>query len=135
MSESRASGVSSPTTNKRRNDLIFISALILLILLAALALFLFRSEGDRVTVTLDGRTVGEYSLAEDREVRIESDNGGYNILVIKDGKASVSTASCPDGICSSHRPINMKGESIICLPNKVVVEIRNEKSDQPDIIS
>jgi hypothetical protein len=29
----------------------------------------------------------------------------------------------------------MKGESIICLPNKVVVEIRNEKTDQPDIIS
>ena len=63
-------------TNKKRNDLIFISALILLVLLSALALFLFRSEGDRVVVTLDGRTVGDYSLAEDREERIESAEGG-----------------------------------------------------------
>ena len=122
-------------TNKKRNDLIFISALILLVLLSALALFLFRSEGDRVVVTLDGRTVGDYSLAEDREERIESAEGGYNILVIKDGKAYISSASCPDGICSSHRPVKMKGESIICLPNKVVVEIRNDQTDQPDVIS
>jgi hypothetical protein len=135
MRESGISGASTPATNKKRNDLIFISALLLLVLLSGSALLLFRSEGDRAVVTLDGRTVGEYSLSEDREVRIESDGGGYNILVIKDGKASVSSASCPDGICSSHRSIKMKGESIICLPNKVVVEIRNEKTDQPDIIS
>ena len=58
-----------------------------------------------------------------------------NILVIENGKAYVNQASCPDGICSSHRPIGNDGESIICLPNKVVVEIRTSDKNRPDVIA
>ena len=59
---------------------------------------------------------------------------GYNLLVIEGGKAFVKSASCPDGICSSHRAVSKDGESIICLPNKVVIEIRARGQEQPDII-
>ena len=60
---------------------------------------------------------------------------GTNLLVIQDGYAWVAEASCPDGICSSHRPICHDGESIICLPNKVVIEIHRSSQNQPDIIT
>ena len=118
---------------KIRNDIILIAALLLVVCLAATVLFVFRTAGDTVVVTVDGRDFGEYSLNENREVEIR--DRGYNLLVIKDGKAFVSRASCPDGICSSHRPIGYNGESIICLPNKVVVEIRTKDRNQPDIIA
>ena len=118
--------------SKVKNDIILVAVLLALVALAALVLFLSRSAGDTVAVTVDGKPFGEYPLSEDRVVEIENGDG-YNILVIKDGKARVSEASCPDGICSSHRPISYGGESIICLPNKVVVEIRSSNKNVPDV--
>ena len=119
---------------KIKNDLIFITALLLLVALAAAALFVFRSVGDTVIVTVDGQSYGQYSLNENRTVEIKNGNG-YNLLVIEDGQAYVARASCPDGICSAHRPIRHNGESIICLPNKVVVEVRTTDQNQPDIVA
>lgn len=119
---------------KGRNDVLFTLCLLLAAGLAALALFLFRTPGDTVTVTVDGVLFGTYSLSENRTVEIRSGDG-YNLLVIGDGKAFIQKASCPDGICAAHRPIHHEGESIICLPNKVVVEVHAQDGDQPDIIA
>ncbi|MBQ9132049.1 MAG: NusG domain II-containing protein [Clostridia bacterium] len=129
-------GDASPSvaTRKFKNDMILIGGLLLVIALGAMILFLLRTPGDTVVVTVDGRAFGEYPLSRDREVELHSENG-YNLLIIREGKAYVSQASCPDGICSSHRPISKSGESIICLPNKVVVEIRTQNKNQPDLIS
>lgn len=122
------------TTVRRRHDILFIAVLLFLCAIAALGLHISRETGDTVTVLVDGQHYGEYALSEDRIVEIVSD-GGYNRLVIADGYAHVEEASCPDGICSSHRPISHDGESIICLPNKVVIEIHRQEQNQPDIIS
>ncbi|MBO7250033.1 MAG: NusG domain II-containing protein [Clostridia bacterium] len=125
-------------SKKRKNDIIFIAALILMVTLLALALFLFKEEGVAVIVRVDGEVFGEYSLSEDREVEILTEQG-RNLLVIKEGKAEIIEASCPDGICEKHRAVSRDGESIICLPNKVVVEIAASYSSDgeatPDIIA
>ena len=118
-----------------KNDIIFVSALFSVILVAVLGMLLFRTSGNTVTVTIDGKMFGEYSLGRNRSIEIKSELGS-NLLVIKDGKAYVESASCPDGICANHRPISYDGESIICLPNKVVIVIDNKQdTDAPDIIS
>jgi len=121
-------------TRKARNDILFISAVLLITAVAALALFLFRPPGDTVIVTVDGVIRGEYPLSENRSVEIRNGDG-YNLLIIEDGKAYVQHASCPDGICSAHRPVGRNGESIICLPNKVVIEIRTQNQKEPDIVA
>ena len=122
------------TTVRRRHDILFIAVLLFLCAAAALGLYVFREDGDTVTVSIDGQRYAEYPLTEDRVVELISD-GGFNRLVIEDGYAYVEEASCPDGICSSHSPIGHNGESIICLPNKVVIEIHRREQNQPDIIS
>ena len=122
------------TTVRRRHDILFIAVLLFLCAAAALGLYVFREDGDTVTVSIDGQLYAEYPLTEDRVVELISD-GGFNRLVIEDGYAYVEEASCPDGICSSHCPIGHNGESIICLPNKVVIEIHRREQNQPDIIS
>ena len=123
-------GVSS----KVKNDIILIAALVVLAVVAGAALLLFKPEGDTVSVSVSGEVVAEYPLSEDLEVEIKSGEG-YNVLVIKDGKARVERASCPDGICAAHRPISLDGQSIICLPNEVVVEVHAEESDELDVIN
>ena len=97
-------------------------------------LFLFiRGEGSGVTVKVDDKIFGEYSLSENREVEIKSENG-INYLVIEDGKAYMRDASCPDGICVEHRPVHREGESIVCLPNKVVILVKGDEGDAPDVV-
>ena len=48
---------------------------------------------------------------------------GKCILIIYDGKADMESADCPNQICVHHSSISHKGETIICLPNRVAIEI------------
>lgn len=118
---------------KVKNDIKLIAILLLLIAVAAIALFLFRTEGNTVTILLDGEVWGEYPLDVDRTVEVRVGEA-LNVVVIENGEVRVSEASCPDGICAAHRPVHFNGQSIICLPNHVVVEIRTNEQNQPDII-
>ena len=89
-----------------------------------------------VQLEVDGKVVETLSLDEDTVRKIETDNGGRNVLVIKDGEAEMSEANCPDGICTNHRKIHRNGESIICLPHKVVVTVVNENdADEVDAVA
>ena len=125
------------TTKKRklRNDLILIGALIAVLVLVGLAVWLLRGEGDTVVVEVDGKVFGTYALDVDRTVEIRTGDGGeeLNLLVIEGGRARVETATCPDGICAAHRPISREGESIVCLPHKVVITVKSSGGDGPDV--
>ncbi|MBE6811256.1 MAG: NusG domain II-containing protein [Ruminococcaceae bacterium] len=124
-------------TKKHRNDIILIVCVLFVATVGIVYLNFFRSTGDTVTVTVDGTEYGVYPLAQDRTEDIYSgeDNLNHNRLVISDGKAYMGCASCPDGICVAHKPVYRDGESIICLPNRVVVTVAVDgEADTPDII-
>ncbi len=128
----------SATRKRLRNDVIFILALLILSAAFTLYLFVFRESGDRVEVTVDGVVYGVYSLGENRteEIRTGEEGEQVNRLVILDGKAYMESATCPDGICVAHRPVFRRGESIVCLPNRVVVTvISDEDGDGPDVVA
>ena len=84
----------------------------------------------------DGDIIGVYPIDEDTEITFENENGGYNVLVISDGKADITSASCPDKVCVNHRKIGFEGESIVCLPNRLTVRvIKTEKqTSAPDLV-
>ncbi len=99
-----------------------IPIIILTLLLSALAYFAVSGDSaDKIKVSQGGEVIGEYSLAEERTVDIN----GTNTLVIKDGKAFMKEADCPDKLCIKQGEIDEKGGSIICLPNKVVIETKS----------
>ena len=85
-----------------------------------------------VEVKIDGEIYGTYPLDEDIRERIESADGGYNILVISDGKASIEKANCPDKICVNHRAIHYSGDSVVCLPHKLTVTVVGGQEDEID---
>lgn len=90
-----------------------------------------KQRGQFVKITRNGSVIGEYSLYKDGVITIEGD-GGENTLTIKNGKADMSDADCPDKICVSHKPISKTGESIVCLPHKIVVEIISNDSKKEE---
>ena len=68
---------------------------------------------------------------------VVKNNEHLNRFVIRDGKAYMEYASCPDGICVDHSPIFRDGESIVCLPNRVVITVTdsNNQDEGPDIVA
>ncbi len=120
-----------------RNDIILIVSILLVAIIGMIYLFVLRSGGDTVKVTVDGEVYGTYLLSQNITEDICTGESGekLNRLVIKDGKAYMETATCPDGICVDHRPIFRDGESIVCLPQRVVVTvITKNNADSPDVI-
>lgn len=114
------------------NDLILAAAVILLA--GGILVFqMFRQSGGeaRAVVTVDGESYGAYSLDEDQTIDIN----GTNRLVIEDGRARMEEADCPDQVCVEHREVWRDGESIICLPNKVVVSIESTQESGLDGIA
>lgn len=75
-----------------------------------------------VRITQSGELLGLYPLDENLSKNFETDLG-YNTLVIKDKTAQIEAANCRDQICVKNFPISKAGETIVCLPHKLVVEI------------
>lgn len=108
---------------KTRNDLLLAAAVLMIAGGVWLFATLNKAPGEYAAVIVNGEETERYPLDTDVEIRLESENGGYNILVIKDGKADITEASCPDKVCVNQHAVSKTGEAITCLPNKTVVEI------------
>ena len=77
------------------------------------------SEG--LIVTVEGKEQF-VSTEKDRTIRIGGGDEGC-VLEIREGKARIERSKCPDQICVLRGWIERKGDVIICLPHKVMVEM------------
>ncbi len=100
-----------------------------ILILAAAGLFAWKKlqkPGAYVVIMIDGKSVKTLQLDKDVSYEVKQETG-VNTVVVKDGSVTVRNADCPDKICEKHRAINQTGETIICLPHKLVVEIKEDK--------
>ena len=118
-------------SKKSKNDIILISVILVAALIFLAVFTLNKQEGSAVTVKIDGVDSDIYELNKDISVDIVTgENDEFiNTLVIADGKAYIVNANCPDKICEGHRPVSYTGETIVCLPHKVTIEITAAKTD------
>lgn len=107
---------------KRRWDILLLLGLLAAGGIIGLCLLLAGRSGGAVQVRVAGGITGTYPLNEAQTVQIDG-IGGTNLLVIADGRASVTEADCPDALCVNMGQIHRAGQSIICLPHQVVVEV------------
>ncbi len=86
-------------------------------------------------VIQDGQVTGRYSLLKEQEVSIPWGEENYNLMLISGGQVSVSDADCPDKLCVRQRAIARSGESIICLPHKLVIQIESKEESELDAVT
>jgi hypothetical protein len=112
-------------------------AVILLAAGIASSIFLFFGGGigETVIISVDTKVYGNYDLKENQIIDVKSAGNHFNIVEIKDGKAFVTDADCPDKLCIKQGKINNTSQSIVCLPNKVMIELIGPESDGPDAYS
>lgn len=112
--------------------------IIVTILIIAGVIFIFNiiksNSGETVKVTVDGSLYKKYPLNKDGLYEIKTKNG-TNTIKIKNGMVSMEDATCKNQVCVNHKSISKDNESIICLPNKVVVTIVSDKENNIDDIA
>ena len=99
----------------------------------ALLAFYYGGHGKKgavAVVTVAGEVYGTYALDTDQVIEIQSDGKTTNVLTISDGRADMTDADCKDRLCVNQKAVSRDKETIVCLPNKVVVMVESkEKSD------
>ncbi len=117
----------------KKADLILVAGAIVV----AAGIWLFYSvgaeKGKGVEITVDGESKAFLPLDENDSIRIDTDEG-YNVITIKDGEVTVTEADCRDRICVEHKKIRKIGETIVCLPHKLVVTITGDEPGDFDAV-
>lgn len=143
----------------RREDILLAAALVILALVLFAVSMIGRKDGGVLFISQDSEVIERVPLGGDKLASGELSEEGqtryglllygeegvscqwsldmpdlpvgssYNLLSVSDGVVRMEAADCPDQICVHHRPVSGGGESIICLPHKLVVEIRGETEE------
>ncbi len=77
----------------------------------------------------------DYPLQTDTEITIAPKGETANVLVIAGGQADMREADCPDKLCVHQRAISKTNETIVCLPNRVVVTVVGGRESEIDSIA
>lgn len=105
-----------------RFDVFLIIFVLCLSIIFLISLFI-ADYGENVVISIEDKIVGEYSINTDFTKEIKTVYG-KNVIVISNGECFVLEADCRDGVCVNRGKINKIGESIVCLPHKMIVEIK-----------
>ncbi|GAA0068675.1 NusG domain II-containing protein [Clostridium sardiniense] len=56
-------------------------------------------------------------------------NHGNNTISIKDNTIKIIEADCRDDLCIKQGVISKVGQTIVCLPNELIIEIKGDESN------
>jgi hypothetical protein len=108
----------------KAGDFFIIIVAVALIVILFTKFFFSRPAEQQVKIT--GRSSQEYyELNEDRVVEVEGPLG-ITKVIIEDGEVWVENSPCREKICMRMGRIKRTGDQLICIPNRVVVEIEGD---------
>ncbi|MCR4762268.1 MAG: NusG domain II-containing protein [Lachnospiraceae bacterium] len=121
----------------RKNDLLLLSGVLLCsAMIAGVRLLMMQApDGQMVVVTQDQTEIGRYALDRNATFVVESPDGGKNTVVIENGACFVREADCPDEICVRRGRIRRDGETIVCLPHRLVIRIEGGEESGVDAVA
>lgn len=108
-----------------RNDIILIGVVLVAATILGGVLFLNRQDGKVADVFYEDKLVLSVNLMIDREYTVDGELGEV-ILEVKDGKIRVKSENSPRHICSKEGYTSSQSKPIICLPNKIIIKVRDD---------
>ena len=83
----------------------------------------------KAVIQIDGKKVHTMDLDQDAEYKAKTDDGHYNVVVVKDQSVMVSEADCRNQICVKTKPVRNPGEVIACMPHRLIVYIESGNAE------
>ena len=103
----------------KKGDAVVLALLVAVALIFLLFAFCFKGDGKIVVIKKGNKVVYEESINKDVTFKLDG-----NTVFVKNGKVVMKDATCKNQICVKHKEISKKGETIVCLPHKVIVEVQ-----------
>ena len=120
---------------KIKRDIMLIATLIIVCAAVFLIInFVVKKDGITAAVKVDGNIVYMLPLDKNASVTVEGYQGGSNTVVIENGTVYMKGADCPDKLCEKTGKISKNGETIVCLPHRVVVEIQGGEGNVDSLV-
>ncbi|MGK0605395.1 NusG domain II-containing protein [Enterococcus gilvus] len=92
------------------------------------------SSTQEAVLSVDGEEIKTFDLSDKSQnytYRYEEKDGDYNLIEVKDGRIRIKEADCGDQICVRRGWIDQSGETIVCLPHKLLIEIKSSDGGEP----
>jgi hypothetical protein len=118
----------------KKNDLILFTSILFMVVAIFLFNMAFSQPGMKVKVISGHDVYGVYDLKKDGEITIFED-GRLNVIVISNGSAKMKDANCAGGDCLRQQAISKTGQSIACLPNKILIRVEGIGHSDVDSIA
>ncbi len=120
---------------------IFDVIIIALALLCGIGLIFSSSFSDNAdkgicVIKVNGQEIRKIDLSmvsDDEVIKIDNEYGENHILITKDG-VSVTYSDCVQKVEIQDKPIYKPGQSLVCLPHRLVIEIVGD-GDNPDAVT
>jgi len=107
----------------------WIAILSTVLVLCCISGFLLMAPGEeasRAEIVSEGKVLYTVDLYTSATYTVTTEDGGYNVVTVKDGKIAVTEADCPDHYCMM-RGFCSSGTEIVCLPNRLVIRFLGEQ--------
>ncbi|MCI5997763.1 MAG: NusG domain II-containing protein [Peptoniphilaceae bacterium] len=96
----------------------------------------FYSNDKYISVQVNGKEIKKITFGNEKKVYPIRTSFGLNILEVDEFGVRVIEASCPDKLDVKFGKIDKVGQAIICLPNRLVVEIKsNSDINELDVVN
>lgn len=119
----------------KKNDVLLL--VVYVILTVAMSAYVIQDKinasADQIQVYSDGEVIKTIPWPGDNQTFEVSNQLGHITVKIENGVVSVVDADCRDQICVHTKPIDTGGEMIVCLPNKMYVEIKKKAKDDSQL--
>ena len=121
----------------KKMDIVIIAVLILLSFTPHLIFFKTSqksSKNNYAIIKVDGKIHKKIDLSKvkkSEKVNLNLPNG-KNTLLIKNNSIQMDSANCNDALCVKQGNISKVGQTIICLPHKLIIEIKGDELDSKD---
>lgn len=119
----------------RKWDWILLLGAVGIALLILCIIRLSSTDGAYAVVSVNGTETARYPLSEEITEELQGVEAGHVRLVIHDGTADVAEASCPDQLCVHQARISKAGETIVCLPSRIVIRIIGDDAAEIDAVA
>jgi hypothetical protein len=107
-------------------DLVLIVTFLILPVLFVFSLVRPRAGKTVVSVYHAGEPIGNFPI--ERDTVVDLPDAGVRIE-FKTGRVRVVESDCPNQVCVRTGWVSRPGRSIVCVPNKVLVELRGSRSE------
>lgn len=123
---------------KRGDKVIGIIVIVLIIIaFGAVSFYKYIYRNQRIAIIKqDGKVIDRIDLSKIKnktEKIIKTKSGEYNKIIIESNKIKIDDSDCRDKICVKQGWISTGGQTIVCLPHRLIITIEGE-SEVDDIV-